>query len=81
MHFHASAVSIPMWLHHPHWNRLSARFNMEVHDEPDWHPLEAVLSRRACEDFIYMGHVGDLVLYKHRDTRRYLNIDAVTGRF
>jgi hypothetical protein len=28
-----------------------------------------------------MGHAGDLVLYKHRDTRRYLNIDAVTGRF
>jgi hypothetical protein len=32
-------------------------------------------------DFMYMGHAGDLVLYKHRDTRRYLNIDAVTGRF
>jgi hypothetical protein len=30
---------------------------------------------------MYMGHAGDLVLYKHRDTRRYLNIDAVTGRF
>jgi len=25
--------------------------------------------------------LADLVLYKHRDTRRYLNIDAVTGRF
>jgi hypothetical protein len=53
---------------------------MEVRD-PDWCPLEAVLSPYACEDFMYMGHVGDLVLYKHRDTRRYLNIDAVTGRF
>jgi hypothetical protein len=30
---------------------------------------------------MYMGHVGNLVLYKHRDTRRYLNIDAITGRF
>ena len=53
---------------------------MEVR-EPDWRPLEAVLPPHACEDFMYMGHVGDLVLYKHRDTRRYLNIDAVTGRF
>jgi hypothetical protein len=53
---------------------------MEVR-EPDWRPLEDVLSPHACEDFMYMGHVGDLVLYKHLDTRRYLNIDAVTGRF
>jgi hypothetical protein len=30
---------------------------------------------------MYMGHVGGIVLYKHRDTRLYLNIDAVTGRF
>ncbi len=70
-----------MWLQRPHLNQLSARFDTEVRDEPDWRPLETVLSRRACEDFMYMGHVGDLVLYKHRDTRRYLNIDAVTGRF
>jgi hypothetical protein len=53
---------------------------MEVRD-PDWRPLEAVLSPRLCEAFMYMGHVGDLVLYKHRDTRRYLNIVAITGRF
>jgi hypothetical protein len=30
---------------------------------------------------MYMGHVGGIVLYKHRDTRRYLNIDSETGRF
>jgi hypothetical protein len=53
---------------------------MEVR-EPDWRPLEAVLAPQVCEDFMYMGHVGDLVLYKHRDTRQYLNIDAITGRF
>ena len=28
-----------------------------------------------------MGSAGGIVLYKHRDTRRYLNIDAATGRF
>ena len=31
--------------------------------------------------FMFMGHVDGIVLYKHRDTRRYLNIDAATGRF
>jgi hypothetical protein len=28
-----------------------------------------------------MGKAGDIVLYKHRLTRRYLNIDVVTGKF
>jgi hypothetical protein len=49
--------------------------------EPDWKPLEGALSQQDCADFMYMGHVGGIVLYKHRDTRLYLNIDAVTGRF
>ena len=31
--------------------------------------------------FMYMGHAGDIVLYKHCDTRRYLNIHAGTGCF
>ncbi len=30
---------------------------------------------------MYMGTASGIVLYKHRDTRRYLNIDAATGRF
>ena len=49
--------------------------------EPDWKPLEGVLSRQNCADFLYMGHADGIVLYKHRDTRRYLNIDAATGQF
>jgi hypothetical protein len=49
--------------------------------EPDWRPLETVLSPEDCAGFMYMGHVGGIVLYKHRDTRRYLNIEAVTGEF
>ena len=53
---------------------------IEVGD-PDWKPLEGVLSPEDCADFMYMGHVGGIVLYKHRDTRRYLNIEAETGRF
>ena len=49
--------------------------------EPDWRPLERALPSEYCEDFMYIAHVGDIVLYKHRITRRYLNIDAVTGKF
>ena len=49
--------------------------------EPDWKPLEGVLSPEDCADFMYMGGAGGIALYKHRDTRRYLNIDAATGRF
>jgi hypothetical protein len=49
--------------------------------EPNWKPLEGVLSREHCEDFMFMGSAGGIVLYKHCDTRRYLNIDSATGRF
>ena len=49
--------------------------------EPDWKPLEGVLSREDCEDFMFMGSAGGIVLYKHRDSRRYLNIGSETGRF
>lgn len=50
-------------------------------NEPDWKPLETVLSRRACEDFMYMGRCGDIHLYKHYFSRRYLNISSDGGRF
>jgi hypothetical protein len=30
---------------------------------------------------MFMGSAGGIVLYKHHDTRRYLNIEAATGRF
>ena len=48
---------------------------------PDWKPLEGVLSSDDCSCFMYMGVTSGIVLYKHRDTRRYLNIEAETGRF
>ena len=48
--------------------------------EPDWKPLEAVVSIEDRAAFMYMGHAGHIVLYKHRDTRRYLNIHAMTGQ-
>ena len=49
--------------------------------KPDWRPLESAIPPEFCEEFMFMGKAGDIVLYKHRDTRRYLNIDAMTGRF
>ena len=48
---------------------------------PDWRPLEKVIPPYYCELFMFMGKAGDIVLYKHRMSRRYLNIDAVTGKF
>jgi hypothetical protein len=49
--------------------------------KPDWRPLENAIPPDYAEDFMFMGKAGDIVLYKHRLTRRYLNIDAVTGKF
>jgi hypothetical protein len=49
-------------------------------DEPNWEPLERVLPLHQCSDFMYMGRAGEIELYKHHMTRRYLNIgrDAQT---
>lgn len=42
----------------------------------DWAPLEQMLGPELCERFMYMGRSGNIYLYKHIDTRRYLNLDA-----
>jgi len=42
----------------------------------DWAPLERVFGPQLCECFMFMGRSGELYLYKHIDTRRYLNLDA-----
>lgn len=49
--------------------------------EPYWVPLERALSPRECRHFMYMGRVGDIELYKHCLTRRYLNIGSDGRRF
>jgi hypothetical protein len=36
--------------------------------EPDWKPLEGVLSQELCEEFMFMCAISGIVLYKHRDT-------------
>ena len=49
--------------------------------EPNWTPLERLLSQTECASFMFMGSVGTIMLYKHRETRRYLNIDVDMGEF
>lgn len=49
--------------------------------EPNWRPLEMVLTQSGCEGFMYMGRTGEIELYKHRWTRRYLNISLDGQRF
>ena len=49
--------------------------------EPSWAPLERILTRTECEAYMYMGRDGDIELYKHRVTRRYLNISRDGSNF
>ena len=49
--------------------------------EPNWTPLEITVPACELEDFMYMGRAGEIVLYKHRLTRRYLNIHSDGRRF
>jgi hypothetical protein len=55
--------------------------NPIVVGEPNWRPLEMVLTPGDCEEFMYMGRTGEIESYKHRWTRRYLNISAEGARF
>jgi hypothetical protein len=49
--------------------------------EPNWTPLELLLPACELENFMYMGRAGEIELYKHQLTRRYLNISADGQRF
>ena len=49
--------------------------------EPNWTPLELHLLTCDLENFMYMGRAGEIELYKHCLTRRYLNISADGQRF
>jgi len=57
--------------------------NISVPRPAPWEPLHAVAPEAWWGDFMFMGlaHVPDLAiaLYKHLDTRHYLNIDE-TGQ-
>lgn len=60
---------------------ISSDRNRTAIGEPNWAPLEMVLSPMECEDYMHMGCAGDIELYKHRFTRRYLNISSDGRRF
>jgi hypothetical protein len=49
--------------------------------EPNWAPIELAIPTREFEHFMYMGRAGEIELYKHRLTRRYLNISGDGLRF
>jgi hypothetical protein len=49
--------------------------------EANWAPLELVVPASELENFMYMGCAGEIELYKHRLTRRYLNISCDGRRF
>ena len=49
--------------------------------EPNWAPLERAVPVAELENFMYMGRAGEIELYKHRLTRRYLNISQDGCRF
>jgi hypothetical protein len=50
-------------------------------DKPNWAPLERALPRHECSNFMYMGRAGEIELYKHYVTRRYLNIGRDSQTF
>jgi hypothetical protein len=47
----------------------------------EWRPLEQILGPALCESFMFIGCANEIHLYKHRDTRRYLNIDRAGNCF
>ena len=49
--------------------------------EPNWTPLELAVPFCELENFMYMGRAGEIELYKHQLTRRYLNIDRNSHKF
>ena len=49
--------------------------------EPNWIPLELAVPTRELENYMYMGCAGEIELYKHKSTRRYLNIGRSSYKF
>ena len=49
--------------------------------EPNWTPLELHIPPCELENFMYIGRAGEIELYKHCLTRRYLNISEDGQRF
>jgi len=55
-------------------------------DRINWAPLDTLFSVNECQNFMGMGQVRCsrgivLHLYKHRQTRRYINLDAYANTY
>jgi hypothetical protein len=50
-------------------------------EEPNWTPLELAVPACELDSFMYMGRAGEVELYKHRFTRRYLNIGRNSQKY
>ena len=46
----------------------------------NWQPLINLVGEREASNYMLMGNVEGLMLYKHCDNRQYLNIDRTTGQ-
>ena len=44
--------------------------------KPNWTPLVNLVGEREAANFMFMGYINGIYLYKHVVTRRYLNLDA-----
>jgi TetR/AcrR family transcriptional repressor of nem operon len=49
--------------------------------EPNWARFELAIPASELSDFMYMGRAGEIELYKHRLTLRYLNIGRNSQSF
>jgi hypothetical protein len=46
----------------------------------NWAPLITLVGEGLARDFMFMAEVDGLMLYKHVNTRKYLNVDRITGK-
>jgi hypothetical protein len=75
MHIHQDAAAPAQ----PKNNAVEEIEKLRLLLAPNWAPLQLLCPPGLCEQFMFMGKVDGIHLYKHVDTRCYLNVDA-SGR-
>lgn len=46
----------------------------------NWTPLIDLIGKDHAEAFMLVGNCGDIMIYKHHRTRRFINIQVATGQ-
>jgi|SRR5579859_1642699 len=46
----------------------------------NWTPLINLVGRNQAQAFMFVGNAGEIMVYKHCTTRRYLNIHILSGQ-